>query len=231
MAQTQKGDWQNITDFEVLAQLAAQAALSSNWPEAAKINEKILKVNKDNVEALNRLARALVCMGELGKAQKLYKKALEIDPYNVISRKNYEKISASDGSPQKTNGVRTAIHTVNVSNLFVSEPGKTKVIALINLAAPNVLAMLSFGEELNIKPKNHSVTITTKEDAYLGALPDDLAHKLIAFITGGNQYEAYIKSVAPKSLVIFIREVYRSARFTNQPSFQATQISYYDSEE
>lgn len=230
MAKIQKSQWQNITDFEVLAQLAAQAALTSNWQEATKINQKILKANKDNVEALNRLARAMVCTGELTRAQKLYKKVLEIDPYNIIARKNFDKISASSPLP-KTNGQKNPVHTVNVSNLFISEPGKTKVINLLNLASPSALAILNFGEQVSIKPKNHSVAITTTEGVYLGAFPDDLAHKLIAFITGGNQYEAYIKSVTPKSLTIFIREVLRSSRFTNQPSFQTSQISYFDSEE
>lgn len=230
MAQTPKSQWQNITDYEVLAHIAAQAALTSNWQEAAKINEKILKANKDNVEALNRLARAMVCLGELVRAQKLYKKVLEIDPYNIIARKNFDKISMSSPASKKS-GQKTPMHTVNVSNLFVSEPGKTKVINLLNLASPSALAVLNFGEQVSIKPKNHSVAITTIEGGYLGALPDDLAHKLIAFIAGGNQYEAYIKSVSPKSLTIFIREVLRSSRFTNQPSFQASQISYFDSEE
>ncbi len=230
MPQTQKGDWESITDFEVLAHLAAQAALSSNWQEAVKINEKILKAEKDNIEALNRLARAMVCIGELPKAQKLYKKVLEIDPYNIIARKNFDKISLSGAAP-KPNGQKMPVHIINVSNLFLSEPGKTKVINLLNLAAPNVLALLSFGEQLSINPKNHSVSITTTEGVYLGALPDDIAHKLIAFITGGNKYEAYVKAVTQKSLTVFIREVSRSARFTNQPSFQASQISYFDSEE
>lgn len=238
MAKTQKDSsprdgqgWQNITDFEVLAQLAAQAALYSNWQEAVQINEKILKTNKDNVEALNRLARAMVCMGELTRAQKLYKKALEIDPYNIIARKNFDKISSTSGGSAKINGgPKQMAHTVNISGLFVSEPGKTKVINLLNLAPPAILAVLSFGEQVTIKPKNHSVAITTNVGTYLGALPDDLAHKLIAFIAGGNEYEAYIKSVSPKSLTIFIREVLRSPRFTNQPSFQTAQISYFDSE-
>jgi tetratricopeptide (TPR) repeat protein len=229
MPQLQKVEWEKITDSDVLARLASQAALSSNWQEAVKINEKILKTNKDNVEALNRLARAMVCTGELARAQKLYKKVLEIDPYNIIARKNFEKISASNPASVKANS-RIA-HTVNVTNIFVSEPGKTKVVTLLNLAAPNILAVLNFGEQLAIKPKNHSVSITTQENVYLGALPDDLAHKLIALIAGGNQYEVYVKAVSAKSLAVFIREVFRSERFTNQPSFQTTQISYFDSEE
>ncbi len=231
MTQTQKLNWQTVTDFDGLVELATQAALSSNWQEAVAINEKILKINKDNVEALNRLARAMVCTGEMAKAQKVYKKVLELDPYNIIARKNFDKISQADTT--RTDGLERKLSSFssNLSNLFLSEPGKTKVINLLNLAPPNVLAVLNFGEKLNIKPKNHSVSITTLEGVYLGALPDDVAHKLIAFIAGGNEYEAYVKAITAKSLTIFIRETFRSSRFTNQPSFQASQISYYDSEE
>lgn len=231
MAQVQKHSWEKITDSEILAQLAAQAALYSNWDEAILINERILKANRENVEALNRLARAMVCIGQLPKAQKLYKKVLDIDPYNIIARKNFDKISKSEPGQVRANGQKAPIIVSNLSSLFVSEPGKTKVINLLNLAPSNILAVLNFGEQLSLKAKNHSVAVTTCDGIYLGALPDDLAHKLIAFISGGNKYEAYIKAVSPKSLTVFIREVFRSQRFTNQPSFQSTQISYFDSQE
>jgi tetratricopeptide (TPR) repeat protein len=229
MPQATTRDWQKINDSEILAHLAAEAALAANWQEAAKINQRILTLAQDDVEALNRLARAMCCLGEITKAQKLYKKVLEIDPYNIIARKNLDKVSLQNGA-FGTNSQKFA-STANMSTLFLSEPGKTKVINLLNLAPPNILSVLSYGENLTIKPKNHAVAITTQEVVYLGALPDDLAHKLIAFITGGNTYEAYVKAVSPKVLTIFIRETLRSARFTNQPSFQASQISYFDSEE
>lgn len=220
--------WQEIENLQTLATIAAQAALESNWPEAIAINEKILNVNENDVEALNRLARAQVCSGDIQKAQKTYKKVLTLDPYNVIANKNMEKI-------QKTATVNGHTKSItlnqNLGRLFLSEPGKTKVISLLNLASPNVLAVLNYGEEVRLNQKTHSVTITTVEGVYLGALPDDIAHKLIAFITGGNKYEAYIKSISPKSLTIFVREIERSEKFTNQPSFQTNPISYFESEE
>jgi len=227
MQSSPSGNWHDTEDSILLAKMAANAALSSNWQEAIAINQKILKTNQEDVEALNRLARAQVCSGEIEKAQKTYKKVMELDPYNIIANKNLNKISLSNGSG---NG-KSIVFSPNLTSLFLSEPGKTKVVGLLNLAQPSVLAVLNYGEEVRLNTKSHAITVTTVEGVYIGALPDDIAHKLIAFITGGNKYEAFVKSVTPKSLTIFVRETERSEKFTNQPSFQANPISYFESEE
>lgn len=220
MLQSATVKWQGIKDTELLAQLATDAALSANWQEAAKINQKILRTKNDNVEALNKLARALTFLGEPQKAQKIYKKVLALDAYNIIARKNLEKITESNGTNGHQNNA-TLTPTLNLPSLFVFEPGKTKIINLLNVAQPSTLVVLVPGEEVVINAKNHAVTITKSDGTYLGALPDDLAHRLISFIAGGNKYQAYVKNASAKTLVIFIREVYRSEKFTNQPSFQA----------
>ena len=51
------------------------------------------------------------------------------------------------------------------------------------------------GEEVVLKTKKHAVEIRTPTDIYLGALPDDIACRLIKFIGGGNTYGVHIKSV------------------------------------
>ncbi len=50
-------------------------------------------------------------------------------------------------------------------------------------------------------------------------LPDDIGKRLIKFLSGGNCYEAYIKTANRGKLSIFIRETKRSTRFKNLPSF------------
>jgi len=213
-------------DLELLTRLAIDAAVTSDWTEAAKLNQKILKVEENNIEALNRLAKAFMCTGHIDKAQKSYKKVLELDQYNVIARKNIEKISKippkslKNSKAQATSQHNTRPGTqTNLSSIFLLEPGKTKTINLLNLASPAVLAILNCGDKVEIIQKKHSITITTSEDIYLGALPDDVAFKMLGLISGGNKYEAYVKSATTKSLTIFIRETERSARFAHQPSF------------
>lgn len=229
MLPTNKGKWEEVTNTDLLSQLAIECALSANWQDAVKINEKILKLDTQNVEALNRLARALCCLGHMAKAGKTYQKALEIDPYNVIAKKNQEKISKLKGELKPSENGHTNGNSLtngndhtnvpNISAIFVFEPGKTKVINLLNLASPSILATLSCGDKVVIIAKKHSITIAKEDGTYLGALPDDLSFKLIALITGGNKYEVYVKYATTKSLTIFIRETERSLKYTNQPSF------------
>ena len=217
--------WKNTNDTDALSQHAIAAATASDWGEAVHINQKILAGQKDNVEALNRLARALICQGKIDDAKKAYTKVLELDPYNIIARKNLERVATTSGTIKNGQALESGGHHVpNLSSLFLFEPGKTKMASLLNLAPPATLAMLNCGEEVTIVPKNHSVSITTLSGTYLGALADDLAHHIISLTAGGNKYQAYVKSASGKSLVIFIRESYRSAKFSNQPSFQ-TQIA------
>ncbi len=214
--------WKNESDIEKLTHLAINAATEADWNEAAKINKKIVSLSENNVEALNRLARAQACTGQLVQAQKTYKKVMQVDPYNSIAQKNIEKISKITKTNSNNNGYSNGQTQVDLSfsSHLVYEPGKTKIISLLNLATPGILATLNCGEKLSMNLKKHGICITTDDGQYLGALPDDLAHRLLAYISGGNKYSVFVKYATTKNLTIFIKEVARSAKFANQPSFQ-----------
>lgn len=228
--------WKSQTSLETLKSFAIEAALTCDWIEASKINQKIVTLAKDDVEALNRLARAQACCNQPNKALKTYKKVLDLDPYNIIAKKNFEKLSRIEkfdssanghsASGVSTNGQThyTATSSQKLSDIFLFEPGKTKILSLLNLAPPFVLARLSCGDKVEFNLKRHGVFVTDSEGTYLGALPDDLAHKLLYYIDGGNKYEIYVKYATTKSLNVFIREVLRSPKFVNQPSFSANSL-------
>ena len=226
--------WKSETSLETLKSFAIEAALTCDWIEASKINQKIVQLAQNDVEALNRLARAQACCNQANKALKTYKKVLDLDPYNIIAKKNFEKLSRIEKFESSTNshsnsGIRTngqtnqtATSSQKLSDIFLFEPGKTKILSLLNLAPPFVLARLSCGDKVEFNLKRHGVT--DNEGTYLGALPDDLAHRLLYYIDGGNKYEIYVKYATTKSLNVFIREVARSPKFVNQPSFSANSL-------
>ena len=228
-------NWKKESSEETLKSFAIEAAVTCDWSEAAKINQKIVDMNSHDVEALNRLARAQACSNTLTKALKTYKKVLALDPYNIIAMKNFDKLSRIQkmGPKPNQNGVKSdssqnnplAASTQKMSDIFLFEPGKTKIINLLNLAPPFVLATLSCGDKITFNIKKHSISAVDIQGTYLGAFPDDLAHKLLYLMDGGNSYEIYVKLAGPKSLTVFIREVYRSQKFTNQPSFATGQFS------
>ena len=100
---------------------------------------------------------------------------------------------------------------------------KTKGVALLKVAEPQKISKAYCGMCVTLINKNRGITVTDESGSYLGVLPDDTAHRLIRLIKGGNRYLAFIKSIKVNGISLLIREVYRSSRFKNQPSF----LEYY----
>ena len=142
---------------------------------------------------------------------------LQEDKYNPIAKRNLLRLrSFKNGDLNKDFWVPTA--------LFLEEPGKTKSVWLIRVTDEKKLAPLEIGEpvELLINPNSISVA---KKGKYLGRLPDDLAFRFIRLCRTGNRYEAYIRLVDKDKLQIFIREVRRSKRNLQIPSFPVKSLN------
>ena len=191
---------------------AIQTALTGDWQNAISLNKSLLEDNPNDVEALNRMALAYVILGKHKNAKETYQKVLEIDPLNSIAMKNLKKISV-DSSKNDGDSI-----IIQVNNIFLEETGKTKVIELINLAQSEILLTLRTGQTVDLSVKRLKIFISQGKK-YIGVLPDDIGKRLIKFIKGGNKYEAYVKSASHQSVFIFIRELKRSGKFKDQPSF------------
>lgn len=203
------------------AQEAIQAALRGEWEVAIEINKNILSNTPKDIEALNRLARAYSETGNIKKAKALAKKVLKIDPFNSIASKCLQKWSITkkivknegSGAPKDP-------------KTFLEEPGKTKITTLLNLGGSKTLASLDTGDELKLTAHKHKVSVVTISGNYVGKLADDLSARLRRFIKVGNKYEVLVKSVEPKSVTVLIREIERSAKLAETPSFSTEKIDY-----
>lgn len=200
---------------------AITAALAQNWNEAIRINLHLVKADKENIDALNRLGFAYLQTGHTTQAKRIYQKILTADPYNQIALRNSNKIAVKQKRSAKT--IPTVISPLD----FLEEPGKTKIAACVNPAPSVTLSTLTPGQEVFLKPKNHCIELRSTDNTYLGALPDDLSFKLIKLMTAGNTYQAIIKNASRNSLVVMLRELSRGKRYVHQPSFiSATSSSY-----
>lgn len=199
-----------------LTQLAIDAALDSNWDQALKLNKQIIKLDPRNIDALNRQARAYMELGKNNLAKKYYAEVLKIDPYNPIALKNLKIVKAF-----KSNGLQPVSNGVNrlSASLFLQEPGKTKIVMLLNVAEPQKLSQAFCGMKVEMVIKNRKITVVDSRNNYLGVLPDDTSFRLLRFIKGGNKYDLFIKSIKVNGLSVLIKEAFRSKRFKNQPSF------------
>jgi tetratricopeptide (TPR) repeat protein len=196
---------------------AVAAALHQDWKEAIRINTAILKVHKEHVEALLRLAYAYLKTGQITQAKKTYERVMVVDQYNQIAQKNLKRLTII----KKKNLTHDTIHHLSPM-MFLEEPGITKIVECIHTAQYQILSTLSAGQEVYLKPKNHCVEIRSMQDTYLAALPDDMSYKLNKLISSGNTYQVVVKSIEKNTLKVLIRELSRGKRFANQPSFTST---------
>ncbi len=203
-----------------LAQKAISAALNGNWELAENLNKQILKKNSKDIDALNRLARAYIELGKINKAKGTAKKVLEIDPFNTIATKSLNKWKAlkkkelvKDTSPTRP-------------EIFLEEPGKTKIVTLLHLGDEKTVTKLDSGDEVIIQPKTHRVSITTKEGKYVGRVPDDIAARIRKLAKMGNKYQTLVKSVLPDEVKVFIREIERAPKLKNVATFSTEKVDY-----
>lgn len=204
-----------------LAQKAISLALSGNWEEATEVNLQILKDSPDDVDALNRLARAYAELGKLPLAKETAKKVVTLDPLNPIALKCLEKWKTITSMQKSTSP------TISVDS-FLEESGKTKLIPLLNPGDSKVCGALDPGEEVKLSTHAHSVSIITKDGKYLGKLPDDISARLRNLIKTGYKYQVLIKSIEGKDVTVFIRETERpeDAKMSSFPTEKIDYVSF-----
>lgn len=204
-------------DFSDLNKKAIQAAVQEKWENAIDLNENILKNQPQEIKALNRLAHAYFKTGNLRKAKKNYKAVLKIDRSNLIAQRNLEKLA-------NIKSRKTKVATPFPS--FLEESGKTKTINLVKLASCSRLLCLEIGQKLTLCPKKHGISLNNEKNEYVGAFPDDLAKRLLFFISKKSQYAVFVKLVEKNRLVIFVKEIYKSPKTQSLPSFPQTNNNY-----
>jgi tetratricopeptide (TPR) repeat protein len=201
--------------------IAIQAAQKRDWKLAIEQNLVFLKQNPKDIDALNRLGRAYLETGQKTKANEIYEKVLKLDKYNPIAKKSLELI--------KTMRVHRQTYTPIITSapIFLEEPGITKNLTLTRLGDQKIISRLHAGDPVQLTPREHCVVITTMDNEYLGRLPDDMALRMRSYLKAGNKYEVWIRAIDLTSLKIFIKEISRSTKFRNTPSFPSTEKMTY----
>jgi tetratricopeptide (TPR) repeat protein len=207
-----------MDEIKKLTQQAIEAALTNHWQKAVELNEKIIKLDSQNMAAFNRLTKAYLELGKKKEARAAIKKVLELDKFNPLALKNLQKINLA--KPKKEFSLTPAD-----PDLFIEEPGKTKTVNLIHLADKSIINKLSVGEAVSLIPRERRVSVVSQSGENLGKIPDDISLRLKSLMKGGNQYQAYVRSTSD-GVKIFIREIFRSKKLANQPSFVSHEEDY-----
>jgi tetratricopeptide (TPR) repeat protein len=194
-----------------LTQEAIKAAVNKNWKEAVDLNTKILETYPDDVSTLNRLGISYSMIGKNNKAEEYFNKVLKIDAHNPIAKNNITRLKAN----KKTGLLNPFTQTVS----FIEEPGKSKVVPLVNQAEPKVFSALNIGEPVELGHCKHKVKVSDQNDTFVGYLPDNISHRLLQLLRAGYKYKTVMKSVNPKLPQVFIQETHASKKLKGVPSF------------
>lgn len=193
-----------------LAQKAILAALKGEWEEAVKYNKGILKEYPNDIQTLNRLAKAYCELGKANQARAYCKKVIKIDPFDSIAKRNLDNWKGLKISQKNPNSSSCAAD-------FIEEPGKTKLVLLLHTGDPKTISKLSAGDEVELSPYSHRVSVNTKDNKYIGRLPDDLSARLKKCIKLGSSYKVLIKSVENRNIKVFLRETQKAKSVRDLP--------------
>lgn len=200
-----------------LKDLAIQNALDNKWTEAILANEELLRENPNEIDTLNRLAYAFMQSNQFSDAKKTYLRVIDLDRTNPIATRNLKKLSAL--LTQKSGIQASSNHINHMDNVFIQEAGKTKTVELTNVADKKTLMTLQHGDDVFLTIKRSKIFVLNTDKTFIGMLPDNIGIRLAPFIRGGNEYQACIKGIDDKTITVFIKEVKRVKKFSNQSSF------------
>jgi tetratricopeptide (TPR) repeat protein len=201
-----------------LAEAAIAHATRGEWEEAVVANRQLLDLGPD-IDACNRLGKALAELGRHAEALTAYGQALERDATNRIAQRNIERLRVVMAVRRPTTNGKSRPEKAPVT-LFIEETGKTGRARLINLAAPRVLAPLSPGDAISLDVEGDEL-VASVATTTIGSVEPRIATRLLKLIAAGNRYDAAITTVheAGGEVVVMVREAFSHPNNFGRVSF------------
>jgi tetratricopeptide (TPR) repeat protein len=193
---------------------AISLAMKNRWEEAAQLNREILDMFPNEVDAYNRLGKALTELGRYAEARDAYGRAVKLDPLNGIATKNLQrlgKLAAEGAAAPPPSPVDP--------RLFIEESGKTTVTQLTDLRN-EAMAKLSAGDQLQLERRGNQAVVTDGAGHEVGRIEPKLEQDLIRLLEMGNQYSVFVTAANEQAVHVIIRETHRAAAMGNRPSFR-----------
>jgi tetratricopeptide (TPR) repeat protein len=193
---------------------AIALALNTRWEEAAAVNRSIIELFPNDIEAHNRLGKALTELGQYAEAWEAYKHVLEIDPSNIIAKRNFDRLSHL----KQVRREPKERQELDLS-LFVEETGKTALVELYYPASREVLTRMSAGDQVYLRVEGNRLIVENGDDEYLGEIEPKLALRLLKLMAGGNRYQAAVATSGGDRSRVIIKEVFKDPSQAGRLSF------------
>ena len=190
-----------------LGKEAVKAALKGEWERAAELNRAVLELNPNDCEASNRLAKALMELGDYAEARQILETLRVRAPGNNIARKNLarlEQLQTCGGDPPVPG--RSAASDDGLPAMFIAESGKSCATILRQPAGASAMATVSAGDVVALNLRGEGVAVTARDGSYLGTVERRLGRRLHKLMAGGNQYAAAVVGTGAEGISIILRE-------------------------
>ena len=197
------------------ADQAVQAALEADWTRAVDLNTRIIEANADDLEARNRLGRALLETGKLDDAKAAYAEVLKTEPNNPIALRNVARLGTLIEHKTKINMTKSKTQP----RLFIEDMGKTGILRLINPAPAHIVAKYSPGAEAELRERDGLIAVHARDGELLGFLEPKVGRRLLDLLNTGNQYVVAVVSNDQQNPRVAIRETLQSPENAQRISF------------
>lgn len=219
-----------------LGQDAVRYARNGDWERARDANCAILRQQPDDCEAANRLAKALMELGDLAHARPVLLTLCQRFPGNAIARKNLARLQKLESSSSSSSAASAAAVAITPrppatgradfpgnfpAGSFIEEGGKSCSTTLRRYPETTALAPVDAGAALTLHPEPSGVSVATADGQRLGSIEPRLARRLRQLMTGGNRYAAIAVHASDDAISLIIRETYRHPALRNIVSFPA----------
>lgn len=192
---------------------AIQLAIQSRWEEAEQLNRQLLAAFPEDVDANNRLGKALTELGRYAEARAAYTRTVELDPANTIARKNLARLATlGESAAAPASGEKVDPH------LFVEETGKSG-LTVLQQPDPTALAKMTAGDLVHLRRQDTSLIAENSRGDYLGTVDSRVALRLIKLMDGGNTYSAAIASIRDHQCRVIIKETFQHPSQSGKLSF------------
>ena len=199
-----------------LGREAVNHALRGEWERATEVNKAILELFPNDVEAMNRLVKALIELGSYVDARAVLDRVCEVAPYNNIAKKNRARLDHLAETPGAAKQTRKSAGT---PQLFIEESGKTATTVLRNTGGAKATAHVSPSDRVAVSAENGSVFVRTLDGHLLGQVEPRLGKRLAKLIEGGNKYTAAVVAVNEDGISVMVRETFKHRGLQNVCSF------------
>ena len=219
-----------------LSQEAVNLAVKGEWERATEVNIAILELFPTDVEAMNRLVKALIETGSYVDAQAALNQVCEIAPYNNIAKKNRARLDQLTANPDlpKSETSKQARKAAGASQTFIEESGKsaTTVLrnsnSLRNANGRETTIHLAPSDPVVLSREKNTVMVKTLDGQLLGQLEPKMGNRLARLMDGGNKYSAVVVSVNDDGVSIMVRETFKHPSLQNMCSFPSQSAANSD---